>query len=52
MKPPCFHRRNQARGGCGFPLHVAYRASVRQRQTDAKLKSADTGTEGQYAGGT
>lgn len=27
MKPPRFHRRDQACGGCGFPLHVTYAAT-------------------------
>lgn len=52
MKPPCFHRRDQARGGCNFPLHEQYRASERHRQTDAKFEPADSGAEGQDVSGT
>jgi hypothetical protein len=52
MKPPCFHRRDQARGGCNVPLHEADRASVRKRQTDAKFKSSDAGAEGEDVDGT
>jgi hypothetical protein len=51
MKPPCFHRRDQARGGCGFPLHEAYRASVRKRQTDTEFKSSNAGAEGEDVDG-
>lgn len=52
MKPPRFHRRDQRRGGSGFPLHVANRARERQRQTEAKVESADPGAEGDGVGGT
>lgn len=46
MKPPCRNRRCQARGGSSFPLHVTDRASVRNCQTDPKVKPADSGAEG------
>lgn len=52
MKPPCFHRRHQARGGCNFPLHEADRASLRHSQTDAEFKSSDPGAEGHDVPGT
>jgi len=52
MKPPCFHRRDQARGGCGFPLHEADLASARNRQTDTKVEPSDAGAEGQHVDGT
>lgn len=52
MKPPRFHRRHQARGGCNFPLHVADRASRRDSQTDAELESSGSGAEGNDVGGT
>lgn len=52
MKPPCFHRRHQARGGCDFPLHVADRASRLDSQTDSELEPSDAGAEGKDVGGT
>lgn len=45
MKPPAFHRRDQACGGCGFPLHVSDSARVGSGKSDAKLKPADTGAQ-------
>lgn len=56
MKPPCFHRRDQACGGCGFPLHVAYAASrcaeQSQSEVDSKFEPADAGAEGHDVDGT
>jgi hypothetical protein len=49
MKPPAFHRRNQACGGCGFPLHVSDAAALLsqgvKREQDAKFKPADPGAQ-------
>lgn len=55
MKPPCFHRRDQACGGCGFPLHVSD-ASARKAQSveseqDAKFKPSDPGAKGEDVSG-
>ena len=51
MKPPCLHRRDQACGGCGFPLHVADPSAslspMMEGEQDAEFKSADAGAEGQ-----
>ena len=52
MKPPRFHRRDQARGGSDFPLQVADRASERNSQGDTELKSADAGAEAKDVDGT
>ncbi len=57
MKPPCFHRRDQRRGGSDFPLHVAYRARRRKAQIlmgehDAEFEPSDTGAEGENMVGT
>jgi hypothetical protein len=56
MKPPCFHRRDQACGGCGFPLHVADSASrfaaQSESKADAEFESADASAEGDDVSGT
>lgn len=56
MKPPCFHRRCQACGGSGFPLHVADAASCEavksESEPDAEFKPADAGTEREDVSGT
>lgn len=52
MKPPCFHRRHQRRGGSGFPLHVADRASRRHSQTDAEFEPSGSGAQGHDIEGT
>lgn len=56
MKPPCFHRRDQACGGCSFPLHVADPAAslseMPESEQDAELKSADPGAQGEDVPGT
>lgn len=52
MKPPRFHRRHQRRGGSGFPLHVADRASLRESQTEPKLEAADSGAQAEDVEGT
>ena len=56
MKPPCFHRRDQACGSCGFPLHVAdahanFLPMVESEQ-DAELKSSDACAQGEDVPGT
>lgn len=56
MKPPCFHRRDQACGGCGFPLHVtdptaSLSAGVEGEQ-DSELEATDAGAEGEDVSGT
>jgi len=48
---PIRHARAQDRGGFGFPLDVADRASARNRQTDAKVEPADTGAQAEAAEG-
>lgn len=56
MKPPAFHRRNQACGGCGFPLHVADAASMFTAQSESEgnseFKPTDAGAEGDDISGT
>lgn len=57
MKPPCFHRRDQRRGGSDFPLHVTDRARRRKAQIlmgklDAEFEPADAGAEGEDVSGT
>jgi len=56
MKPPCFHRRAKACGGCDFPLHVADAACslspMIEGKGDAELKSSDAGAEGEDVPGT
>ncbi len=56
MKPPCVHRRDQACGGCGFPLHVTDAASnlspMVKGEQDSELQSADPGAEGEDVLGT
>ena len=49
MKPPRFHRRDQACGGSGFPLHVtdapASLSPMMEGEQDAEFESADSGAE-------
>lgn len=49
MKPPCFHRRDQACGCCGFPLHVQDAAALLSQgvkgELDAEFEPADPGAE-------
>lgn len=56
MKPPCFHRRDQAGGSCGFPLHCtdesASLSDMIEGELDAELESADASAEGQNVSGT
>lgn len=56
MKPPRFHRTDQACGGCSFPLHVADAACslspMSESEGDSKLESADAGAEGEDVSGT
>ena len=56
MKPPVFHRRDQACGGCGFPLHVADAASIFAAQSESEgnseFKPTDAGAEGDDISGT
>lgn len=56
MKPPCVHRRDQACGGCGFPLHVADAPAslspMMEGEQDAEFKSTDPGAEGEDVSGT
>lgn len=45
MKPPCFHRRDQTCGCCGFPLHVQDAARLfaaqSESEADAEFKPSD-----------
>ena len=56
MKPPCFHRRDQACGGCGFPLHVTDAADILSPmpvgEPQSKLKASDAGTDAEHVNGT
>jgi hypothetical protein len=52
MQPPRLHARDQACGGCGFPLHVHDTARSGFGNSDAKFKSADAGAEGEAVEGT
>src|SRR5690606_19931781 len=57
MKPPRLHRRDQRRGGSGFPLHVADRARRRKAhmemgEMDAEFEPSDAGAEAKNVGGT
>jgi hypothetical protein len=51
MKPPCFHRRDQACGGCGFPLHVtdpsASLSETVESELHAEFKPSDACAQGQ-----
>jgi hypothetical protein len=56
MKPPRTHRRDQASGGCGFPLHVtdascSLSAGV-EGEGDAEFEASDASAEGQDVSGT
>jgi hypothetical protein len=52
MKPPCFHARDQACGGCGFPLHVQDAARAGFSDGDAEFEAADPGAETEDIEGT
>ncbi len=56
MKPPRFHARDQACGGCGFPLHVADAsaslAPMVQGEQDSEFEASDPSAEGQDVSGT
>lgn len=56
IQPPRVHRRDQARGGSGFPLDVADAADslspMVEGEGDAELESADAGAQGQQLAGT
>lgn len=56
MKPPCFHRRDQACGGCGFPLHVADASAslspIEESKLDAEFKASDPCAQGEDVSGT
>lgn len=49
MKPPCFHRRNQACGGCALPLQVSDSSALHSQgvegELDAEFKSSDAGAD-------
>lgn len=48
MKPPCFHRRDQACGCCGFPLHVTDAAqslsAMVESEGDSEFEASNPGT--------
>ena len=56
MKPPRFHRRDQACGGSCFPLHVTDPAAslspMSEGEQDAEFESTDAGAEGEDVSGT
>ena len=56
MKPPCFHRRDQACGCCCFPLHVTYTTPIlspmAEGEQDAEFKSSDACAEAEDVPGT
>nr|WP_244309740.1 hypothetical protein [Sphingobium fuliginis] len=56
MKPPCFHRRDQACACCCFPLHVADAAAslspMVESEQDAEFETADACAEGEDVPGT
>jgi len=56
MKPPCVHRRDQACGSCGFPLHVADASAsltpMMQGEQDAEFKSSDACAQREDVAGT
>ena len=51
MKPPRFHRRDQAGGGSSFPLHVTDAADSASPMMvgglQSKLEPADAGADGE-----
>lgn len=51
MKPPRFHRRDQACGGCGFPLHVAEAADnlspMMVGELQAEFEASDACADGE-----
>lgn len=56
MKPPCFHRRDQACSGRCFPLHVtdaaASLSSGVESEQDSEFEPSDPGAEGEDVAGT
>jgi hypothetical protein len=56
MKPPRVHRRDQACGSCGFPLHVADASAslspMMEGEQDAEFKASDACAEGEDVAGT
>ena len=56
MKPPCFHRRDQACGGCSFPFHVADASAslspMAEGEQDSEFESSDACAEGHDVPGT
>jgi hypothetical protein len=55
-KPPRIHRRDQACGGCGFPLHVTDAAASLspgvEGEQDSELEPSGAGAEGEDIAGT
>ncbi|TCM21529.1 hypothetical protein EDF56_101193 [Novosphingobium sp. PhB165] len=56
MKPPCFHRRDQTCGSCGFPLQVTYTAPIlspmAEGEQNSEFKAANSGAAGEDIPGT
>jgi len=56
MKPPRFHARDQACGGCGFPLHVTDASSLfavdAESEGDAEFEPADASAQAEDVSGT
>lgn len=56
MKPPRFHRRDQARGGCGFPLHVADASdslsAIIVGEAQSEFEASDPGADGEDVDGS
>lgn len=50
MKPPRFHRRDQACGGSGFPLHVTDASdslsAIMVGELQSEFEPADAGADG------
>jgi hypothetical protein len=55
MKPPCFHRRDQAADCCDFPLHVADAATnlsaMMEGEQDSEFEASDACAEGHDVSG-
>nr|WP_254913686.1 hypothetical protein [Sphingobium sp. Z007] len=55
MKPPCFHRRDQACGCCNFPLHVADAAAslsaIMEGEQDSEFEASNASAEGHDVAG-
>jgi hypothetical protein len=56
MKPPAFHRRDQAGSSCGFPLHVTDPSTILgaavESEHDAEFESANSGAQAEDIPGT